>query len=347
MEKGTLQDILLLEEEYCNQMETVVKPYLSARMTTEYCEREPGKKIFYARCLSDQPKGVVILSHGYTETIEKHLENIYYFLKNGYHVFMPEHCGHGRSYRMCRNVEDLSLVHVDDYRRYIEDLLFVSHMAKKAYPNFPLCLYGHSMGGGIAGAAAAKEPELFFKIVLSSPMIRPSSKPVPWGLACLIAKTLCTLGKSEAYIMGQHPYDGLEAFKDSASVSEARFHYYQKIRQNQPYFQMNGASYGWLLQTAGLNRHLMKKAWKNITCSVLVFQAEQETFVSNKEQVRFVKKINRQKKSGAKLVLVPGVKHEIFNAGAEVLEHYWFKILNFFSLYSESAKSMEETPENL
>ena len=44
MEKGTLQDILLLEEEYCNQMETVVKPYLSARMTTEYCEREPGNE---------------------------------------------------------------------------------------------------------------------------------------------------------------------------------------------------------------------------------------------------------------------------------------------------------------
>lgn len=329
MEKRTLQDILLPEEEYFIQMETVVKPYLSPRMATEYCEREPGKKIFYARCLCDWPKGVVILSHGYTETIEKHLENIYYFLKNGYHVFMPEHCGHGRSYRMCRDGKDLSLVHVDDYRRYIEDLLFVSHMAKKAYPNLPLFLYGHSMGGGIAGAAAAKEPELFFKVILSSPMIRPSSKPVPWGLACLLAKVFCAAGKSEAYIMGQHPYDGLEEFKDSASVSEARFHYYQKIRQDQPLFQMNGASYGWLLQTAKLNRHLMKSAFKNIACPLLVFQAEKEFFVSKKEQIRFVKKINRQQKGRAELVFVPGVKHEIFNSNSKILEGYWYKILKF------------------
>lgn len=329
MEKRTLKDILLPEEEYGEQMETVVKPYLSTRMTTAYVEREPGKKIFYARCLSDQPKGIVILSHGYTETIEKHLENIYYFLQGGYHVFMPEHCGHGRSYRMCRDVKDLSLVHVDDFERYVKDLLFVCHMAKKNFPGLPLCLYGHSMGGGIAGAAAAKEPELFFKVILSSPMIRPSSKPVPWGLACFLAKAFCAAGKSEAYIMGQHPYDGLEEFKDSASVSEARFLYYQKIRQSQPYFQMNGASYGWLLQTSKLNRYLMKKAVKSIACPLLVFQAQQETFVSKKEQVRFVKKLNRKQKGRAELVFVPEVKHEIFNANSEILEEYWHKILKF------------------
>lgn len=331
MKKRTLHNIILPEEEYCEQMESIVKPYLSHRMTTTYCEREPGKQIFYAQCLCDRPKGIVILSHGYTETIDKHLENIYYFLQYGYHVFMPEHCGHGRSYRMCRDVKDLSLVHVDDYERYVKDLLFVSHMAPKAYPGLPVYLYGHSMGGGIAAAAAAREPELFFKIVLSSPMIRPSSKPVPWRLACLIAKALCTFGKSEEYIMGQHPYDGLEAFQDSASVSEARFHYYQKIRQNQPYFQMNGASYGWLLQTAGLNRHLMKKAWKNITCPVLVFQAGQESFVSNSEQVRFVKKIKQNQKGTAELVFITGVKHEIFNAKPAILEEYWHKILEFLN----------------
>lgn len=331
MNKKTLQDLILPEKEYAGQMDKIVKPYVADRMTEGYCEREPGKRIFYIRCLCDHPKGIMILSHGFTETVEKHMENIYYFLLCGYHVFMPEHCGHGRSYRMCRDVKDLSLVHVDDYRRYIEDLLFISRMAKKSHPGLPVCLYGHSMGGGIAAAAAAKEPELFLKAVLSSPMIRPSSKPVPWGLAYLIAKVFCAAGKSESYVLGQHPYDGLEEFKDSASVSEARFHYYQKIRQNQPFFQMNGASYGWLLQTAKLNRHLMKKAWKNISCPVLVFQAEQESFVSKREQVRFVKKINRRQKGRAKLVFVSGVKHEIYNAGSEILEGYWIKILNFLS----------------
>lgn len=63
---------------------------------------------------------------------------------------MPEHCGHGRSYRMCSDTGDLSLVHVDD-------LLFVSRRAAE-FPELPVCLYGHSMGGGIAAAAAAQAP---------------------------------------------------------------------------------------------------------------------------------------------------------------------------------------------
>ena len=51
-------------------MESVVLPYLAERKTEKYCERENGKKIFYLRCLADQPQGIVILSHGYTETAE-------------------------------------------------------------------------------------------------------------------------------------------------------------------------------------------------------------------------------------------------------------------------------------
>ena len=331
MDKTTLEKLILPEKEYAGKMDHIVKPYVANRMTEGYCEREAGKKIFYVQCLCDNPRGVIILSHGYTETAEKHMENIYYFLHCGYHVFLPEHCGHGRSYRMCSDRDELSLVHVDDYERYVKDLLFVSHMAKKAYPDLPLCLYGHSMGGGIAAAAAAGEPELFSKMVLSSPMIRPSSKPVPWRLACLVAKAFCSAGKSESYIKGQHPYDNREEFKDSASVSEARFDYYRNIRQKQPYFQMNGASYGWLLQTAKLNRHLMKKAWKNISCPVLVFQAEQEAFVSKREQERFVKKINRHQKGTAKLIFVSVVKHEIYNADPEILVPYWYKIFTFLS----------------
>lgn len=327
MDKRVVRDMLLPEEGYAEVMETVVEPYLAERMTTGYCEREKGKRIFYARCLADKPKGIVVISHGYTETIEKHKENIYYFLRGGYHVFMPEHCGHGRSYRMCSDAGDLSLVHVDDYRRYVDDLLFVSRMAAAEFPKLPVCLYGHSMGGGIAAAAAALAPEIFSSLILSSPMIRPNSTPVPWHLACLVAKAFCIMGKSEQYVWGNHPYDGTEQFADSASVSEARFHYYQKKRSQETLFQMNAASYGWFWQAARLNHYLQHRAWRGIACPVLVFQAECETYVSKEEQQRFVRKLSWCRKGGAKLVQVRGVKHEIFNAGTEVLERYWRKVL--------------------
>ena len=57
-------------------------------------------KIHVQRYLAEKPKGVIIISHGFTEAAPKYDEMIYYFLKAGYHVYMPEHMGHGQSYRL-------------------------------------------------------------------------------------------------------------------------------------------------------------------------------------------------------------------------------------------------------
>ena len=64
---------------------------------------------------------------------------IYYFLKAGYHVCMPEHMGHGLSYRL---TEDPSLVHIDTWKRFVRDFLKVCHVVKEQYSELPLfCLH--------------------------------------------------------------------------------------------------------------------------------------------------------------------------------------------------------------
>lgn len=317
------------EEGYAQAMEEVVTPYLEKRMDAQYREREAGKKLYFVRALADEPRGIVVLSHGYTETIEKHRESIYYFLRGGYHVFMHEHCGHGRSYRLCSDRTDKSLVFVDDYIRYVDDLLFICRMAAQEFPQMPLFLYGHSMGGGIAAAAAAKAPELFSGMILSSPMIRPNSAPLPWRLAGLIAGIFCVAGRREQYLPGHHPYDGQEKFADSAGISEARFAYYQKKRNAEPLFQMNAGSYGWLWQTVRLHRFLQRRAWRVIDCPVLLFQAGHETFVVNGEQDRFAERLNSRREGSAELVRMSEARHEIFNVDAKTLEAYWLKIFTF------------------
>ena len=162
------------------------------RAVFAWLEREHGKQI-YVRCYqAKKARGVVLISHGFTETSEKYKELIYYFLRGGYHVYIPEHCGHGRSYRL---VEDPSLVHVDSYKRYVADLLFVARTAKKEHKNLKLYLFGHSMGGGIAAVAA--KPKLFERLVLSSPMIRPLSGKVPWHDARTIATAFCKAGQAK------------------------------------------------------------------------------------------------------------------------------------------------------
>ena len=144
-----MERLILSEQGYREQMENVVKPYLDICKSVLWPEREEGKKIYCERYLADSPKGVVMISHGFTETAEKYKEVIYYFVKKQYHVYLPEYCGHGRSYRL---IPDSSLIYVDDYQRYVNDFLYVAKMAAKENPGLPVFLYGHSMGGGLAVA---------------------------------------------------------------------------------------------------------------------------------------------------------------------------------------------------
>lgn len=320
-----MKSIFLQEENYGEVMKGVAEPYLEKRKSVFRAEREPGRRIYCVRYRADNPKGVMMISHGFTENAEKYKEILYYFVKLGYLVYMPEHCGHGRSYRM---TEDPSLVHVDSYRRYVKDFLYVSRIAEKENPGLPLYLYGHSMGGGIAAAAAAAVPELYKKVVLSSPMIRPATGKVAWHDAKMISYVFCKMGKGKRYVAGQSPYDGREDFEKSSSTSRARYEYYQEKRKKEALFQLNAASYGWLQAAGVLNRDLQKKAWRTIQAPVLLFQADDEKLVSKKEQERFIKKLARR--GLGKMVPVPGSRHEIFNSDTRTAEIYWKMVFRFF-----------------
>jgi len=316
------------EQDYERFMADTAVPYIQLRCTETYMEREPGKKIHCMYFQADMPEGVVVISHGYTETIEKYTEVIYYFLKKQYSVWMHEHCGHGFSYRL---TDDFSLVHVDYFSRYIRDLVFVAREARQKAAGLPVYLYAHSMGGGIGAAAAAKAPELFDKIVLSSPMIRPLTGGVPWRISRDIAAIKCFVGKNGSYVAGQHPYTGKDTFEESCATSEARFNYYNRKRTKEVHFQTCAASYGWLHGADTLNRYLQQEAWKHICVPVLLFQAAHETVVSVTEQKIFVEKINRNGRVKAALVVIPGAKHEIFNSQNDVLAGYWEKVFDFIS----------------
>lgn len=322
----TVERLILSEQDYYKQMENIVEPYLAVRKSVLWPERNEGEKIYCERYLADSPKGVVMISHGFTETAEKYKEVIYYFVKNQYHVYLPEYCGHGRSYRL---IEVSSLVHVDDYQRYVDDFLYVARMAAGENPGLPVYLYGHSMGGGLAAAEAAQAPELFKKVVLTSPMIRPSSGNVPWAVAKQIAFGACQQGKGKEYVMGQKPYAGRESFENSSSTSKVRFEYYQDKKEKEPLFQTNGASYSWLYQAGRLNRYLQRKAWKKIQAPVLVFQAAQDQLVSKPEQVRFVVKLARRGLTSGTMIIVPGTKHEIYGSNSRILRGYWKRIFTF------------------
>lgn len=318
------KDLVLKDESYQEMMETMAEPFLKERFQELFFQREKEGMLHCIKYQTENPKGVVLISHGFTESAEKYKEISYYFVKEHYHVYIPEHCGHGKSYRLTK---DFSLVHVDHYERYVRDLLFIAMVAKKENQNLPLFLYAHSMGGGIGAAAAARKPELFAKMILTSPMIRPLTGKIPWSAARMIAAGMCLVGRKTAYANG-HPYDGKETFEESASMSQARFAYYQKKRDSQRELQTCAATFGWLREAGKLNVYLRKEAVKSIQSPIILFQAQQETLVSKKEQRRFMNEL-KSRGVNAELISVENARHEIFNAEFPTLEKYWAQVFEF------------------
>lgn len=323
-----MEDFIIRDKYFPSFMEDTVEPYLARRRSEFRIPRGADGTLFCVRYDADGAVGTAVLSHGFTETAEKYLEIIYYFVRHGYNVVQPEHCGHGRSYRL---VKDLSLVHIDSYDRYVRDLLAAAGAAKNAYPDLPLYLYGHSMGGGIAAAALAAQPDLFQRAILSSPMIQPLTNPFPWAAAKLLAHIFCGMGRAQQYVPGGHAFDGNEPFESSASINRERFEYYQNKRNAEPLFQMTAASCGWVREAARLNRYLMHEGYRNIETPTLLFQSHDDAFVSNEAQKRFVEKVRSAGKTAIDIAHIDGTRHEIFNSGEQILQAYWKQVFQFLS----------------
>lgn len=332
--RETIHNMILREDTYAAQMDETVLPFLDSRKQELWLAREdnPEQKLYCVKytlsCDEEICRGVVIISHGYTENTDKYREVIYYFLKMGYHVYMPDHCSHGRSYRL---TEDPCVIHVDRYERYVEDFLSVIHRAKADYKELPFYVYAHSMGGAIAVAAIAQEPDLFEKIILSSPMIQPDTHPLPWKAARFLAGIACLCQKSSHYLPGGRPFDGSELFEFSSSVSEARFDYQQSNRIANPELQNSCGSYGWTYNAGKLCHFIMRTGWKEIRVPLLLFQSEGDFVVSAKAQYKFIRKISRLHLAPTWLIKVSDSRHEIYNSEYETLVKYWTKIFRFLA----------------
>lgn len=313
---------IISENDYRRRMDEEVTPYLQKYRRSGFFEDGTGN-IYYESYSGGDSRGAVVMVHGFSESAEKYVEMIYYFLQAGYRVYILEMRGHGRS---VRETEDLCMVHIGRYEQYLTDLsCFVEKIVKKENPGMPCCLYAHSMGGGIGAAFLEKNPDVFQKAVLSSPMIRPKTGQIPFGAAYAAVRMMVRLGKGGQYAPGQHAFRDDETFEGSASVSRARYEYYHEKRLREKLFQTSGASCTWIREAARMSVDVLKKKnCRKIRSRVLVFQALQDDFVDLKAQEQFVRQTD-----SAQLVPMAGTKHEIYMGTDEVLRTYIGQILEF------------------
>ena len=311
------------DENYAEQMRTEVEPWLAARRESGFDERIPGEPIYFEHYRADEPKAVVVICHGFTESLEKHLENIYYLLQAGYEVWGLDHRGHGRSFRANENP---LVVYIGRFKDYIFDLQHLTETRiVPASHGLPLYLYCHSMGGNIGVRMLELYPGYYQKAVLSSPMLGLSFGNIPLAAALAYA-AVRSIGPG-----GQQPLSPVsampeETFEQSAANSEPRFRYYYEKKLAEPRFQTCAAATSWgreAILACGLASQRSKVA--RIRIPLLLFQAGNDSFVKNDAQDEFAAAA-----PDCRFVKMPGMKHELYFSDSETLKTYWGQIFAFY-----------------
>ena len=324
MVESSLNEIFISEENYADEMQQVVEPYLSNLEENGYIEGQEGIDIFYKKYILEDAVGSIVISHGFTEVIDKYNEIIYYFLNNGYSVFAMEHRGHGRSGYLGK---DTSQIYVKDYNYYILDLKkFIDEIVVPDSGDKDLFLFAHSMGGGIAAKFLQDYPQYFDAAVLTGPMMEVNTGSFPKFIARPITWVMTNLGLGYSYAAGEEPYTDEYDFQGASTSSEARYSYTYNNIVNNELFQRSGASYMWLNESFKLTKEITKKDnAEKIEIPVLLFQAEQDVYVLPGGQNAFASYAKN-----CELVHIKGAQHEMYRESDEILKPYLEKILNFY-----------------
>ncbi|KAB8290115.1 alpha/beta fold hydrolase [Bifidobacterium avesanii] len=344
-----MQITLIDENDYRHEMETKVLPALEACRDEGWFEPPEPKGlgpaptsgrlhyVCYDAARFDAIKvagadatfrGAIVISHGFTEFAAKYAEMVWYFLLAGYSVCVLEHRGHGRS---VRDLDDKSLVWIDDWRRYVSDLAaFAGTIGQQYAGGSPLNLYAHSMGGGIGAAVLEQYPTLFDRAVLSAPMIAPATG-MPNGVARVLAEGMCAFGLSRHVVFGQGPFDPNNLdMSEHRGASEARVRWFHHLRCEDEHRQTNAATFEWVRQALRLSHAVSRpEACANVETPILLFQADHDIWVLNQPQDRFASLV-RDGGCEVELVRVPDSLHELFSMPNAVLGPYLDRILDFF-----------------
>ena len=100
-----------------------------------------------------EPIGVLQISHGMCEYMERYEEFADFLCGKGFAVCGHDHLGHGAS---AQNPDGLGYFAKKDGAAFLpEDVRRLTQMAKKRWPGKPYFLLGHSMGAAGAGKALA------------------------------------------------------------------------------------------------------------------------------------------------------------------------------------------------
>lgn len=109
-----------------------------------------GVELYYQQDIPENPKAIVVIVHGLGEHSGRYNYVSEMLNSAGYGVFRFDNRGHGKS--------GGARGYLNHYSTFIEDADFIVKLAKKQFPELPMFMLGHSMGGFITASYGVTYP---------------------------------------------------------------------------------------------------------------------------------------------------------------------------------------------
>ncbi|CAN1519692.1 MAG TPA: lysophospholipase [Mycobacterium sp.] len=260
-------------------------------MTTGHAERTfvgvGGIRIVYDAWTPDaEPRGVVVLAHGYGEHARRYDHVARRFGASGLLTYALDHRGHGRSGGKRVRVRHMSEF-VGDFRTLVE-------IATAEHPGLPLIVLGHSMGGAIVLAYGAQYPDSYHLMVLSGPAIAAHTG---------VSRAKAMLGKAVGSVLPDLPIEQIDADAVSSDPDVVAEYEADPL----VYRGKIPAGIGKALLVVGEG---MPALAARITAPLLVVHGEHDTLVAAAGSERLVKCVASR---DVELKVYPKLYHEVFN----------------------------------
>lgn len=133
---------------------------------------------------NSEPRGMVCLVHGLGEHSGRYGHLALALNQAGYALFSYDQRGHGKSMG--------KRGHTPSYETLLDDINCFSRESIQRFPNLPVFLYGHSLGGNLVLNYVIRRQPKFAGVVVTSPWLRLTVEPSPWlrMLAILLDKLM-------------------------------------------------------------------------------------------------------------------------------------------------------------
>lgn len=273
------------------------------------------------RCIKwtggDCSRGTVFLFGGRTEFAEKYFEVAGELRQRGFAVVTMDWRGQGLSTRL---LADPRKDHIADFAQFDRDLARLMIAVAPSMPK-PFMALAHSMGGQILLRAAHDHPEWFSRVALSAPMF--GLRFSPWmerairGLTSLLHR----LGRDEAFVPGgnEKVADETPFEENILTHDERRYALLQALTRTEPALGLGSATVGWL--HAAFRSMDMTSApgyLARVGTPLLICEAAEDALVSGRALAHAALHAPH-----ARLVTVPGARHEILIERDEARAVFW------------------------